>query len=170
MARRRRAEKRQIVPDPLFNSELVARFICYVMRRGKKTLAQNIVYQALNATTQKLEKTTNQNIWEHESFREKALKYLEDALYAVGPTVEVRPRRVGGATYQVPIEVNHQRRIALAMRWLVDQAKKRKEKGMIQKLANEIVDALNDQGGAIELRKNTHRMAKANEAFAHYQW
>ncbi len=167
--RRNRAEKRKIIPDPLFQSERVAQFINYVMRSGKKAVAQNIVYGALNIVVQRRD-GINKTIWDDADARQAALKYFEEVLDAVGPTVEVRPRRVGGATYQVPIEVKFERRIALAMRWLIGQANMRKEKGMEEKLACEMIDALNDQGGAVEMRRNAHRMAKANEAFAHYQW
>jgi len=170
MARRKRSVGKRVKADPLFGSERVAQLVNSVMRDGKKSLAQSIVYYALNNLAQHMEKTTSRDIWSSEDLREKAQKHLEEVIDKVGPTVEVRPRRVGGATYQVPIEVGFERRIYLAIRWLVTQGKQRNEKGMVTKLSKEMQDALNEQGGSIEMRKNAHRMAKANEAFAHYQW
>jgi small subunit ribosomal protein S7 len=170
MSRRRQAIQRHIEADPLFESVRVAQLVNYVMEDGKKSTARDIVHHALNQATQTLEGRDNSNVWNSEDFNDKALKYLEKILDTVGPTVEVRPKRVGGATYQVPIEVNFHRRVYLSIRWLVTQARQRSDKGMKTKLARELVDAYYEQGGAVEMRKNAHRMAKANEAFAHYQW
>jgi len=156
MARRRSATKRDIIPDPKYRSEMIAKFINMVMLSGKKSVAEKIVYGALDKV---LEKGSND-----------AIEALETALDNVRPTVEVKSRRVGGATYQVPVEVRASRRNALAMRWLVDAARKRNEKGMGLRLAGEILDALSNRGSAVKKREDTHRMAEANKAFAHYRW
>jgi len=156
MARRHSATKRDIIPDPKYRSEMVAKFINMVMLSGKKSVAEKIVYGALDKV---LEKGSND-----------AVEALETALENVRPTVEVKSRRVGGATYQVPVEVRASRRNALAMRWLVDAARKRNEKGMGLRLAGEILDALSNRGSAVKKREDTHRMAEANKAFAHYRW
>ena len=156
MARRRQAEKREILPDPKFKSELIAKFINMVMENGKKSVAEKIVYGALDTAAGK-----------SNSDAEEA---LEKALDNVRPMVEVKSRRVGGATYQVPVEVRPNRRNALAMRWIVDAARKRGEKGMGARLAGEIFDASENRGAAVKKREDTHRMAEANKAFAHYRW
>ena len=156
MARRRIAAKRPILPDPKYRSEMIAKFINMVMRNGKKSVAEKIVYGALAAVVEK--------------GKGEAKEVLEKALGNVRPIVEVKSRRVGGATYQVPIEVQAHRRMTLAMRWLVDAARKRGEKGMGLRLAGEIMDAAESRGSAVKKREDTHRMAEANKAFAHYRW
>ena len=157
MSRRRKPEIRTILPDPKFKSELLAKFINKIMERGKKSRAEEIVYGAL-ATIGDKKKT------------DQPLTVLEQALENVRPSVEVKSRRVGGATYQVPVEVRPQRRMALAMRWLVQHARARPEKSMVERLAGEVLDAANGRGGAIKKKEDTHRMAEANKAFAHYRW
>lgn len=156
MARRRVAAKRPILPDPKYRSEMIAKFINMVMLNGKKSVAEKIVYGALDAVVEK--------------GKGEAKEVLEKALGNVRPIVEVKSRRVGGATYQVPIEVQAHRRMTLAMRWLVDAARKRGEKGMGLRLAGEIMDAAESRGSAVKKREDTHRMAEANKAFAHYRW
>ena len=159
MSRRTQAPKRIILPDPKFKSEMLAKFINMVMESGKKSVAERIVYGALDtiATRSKVEE-------------QQALEILEQALENVKPAVEVKSRRVGGATYQVPIEVRPQRRQTLAMRWMIDAARKRGEKSMAQRLANELMDASENRGTAVKKREDTHRMAEANKAFSHYRW
>ncbi|WP_460036169.1 30S ribosomal protein S7 [Methylothermus subterraneus] len=154
--RRRRAEKRQILPDPRFGSETVAKFINMVMVNGKKSLAERIVYGALDIVQSK--------------GHEDLLGVLGKALENVQPLVEVKSRRVGGATYQVPVEVRPDRRRSLAMRWLIEAARKRSEKTMPQRLAGELLDAMENRGAAVKKREDTHRMAEANKAFSHYRW
>ena len=156
MARRHAAIKRTILPDPKFGSEMIAKFINILMLSGKKSVAENVVYGALDTIT--------------ERNKGDAMKVLESALDNVKPMVEVKSRRVGGATYQVPVEVRADRRITLAMRWLVDAARARGEKGMRARLAGEIMDAAESRGSAVKKREETHRMAEANKAFAHYRW
>ena len=156
MARRRVAAKREILPDPKYRSEMIAKFINTVMLSGKKSVAESIVYGALDAVV--------------ERGKGDAVEVLEKALDNVRPAVEVKSRRVGGATYQVPVEVRADRRNALAMRWLVDSARRRGEKGMGLRLAGEIMDAAENRGTAVKKREDTHRMAEANKAFAHYRW
>lgn len=156
MSRRRNSEKRTINPDPQFGSLVLARFVNMLMLDGKKSVAERIVYQAL----EQIEAKTSQN----------SLEVLTRALDNVSPVVEVKSRRVGGATYQVPIEVRPARRSALAMRWLIDAASKRSEKGMQLRLAGEIIDANENKGTAVKKREDTHRMAEANKAFSHYRW
>jgi small subunit ribosomal protein S7 len=156
MARRHAAMKRAILPDPKFGSEMIAKFINILMLSGKKSVAENVVYGALDTIT--------------ERNKGDAMKVLESALDNVKPMVEVKSRRVGGATYQVPVEVRADRRITLAMRWLVDAARARGEKGMRARLAGEIMDAAESRGTAVKKREETHRMAEANKAFAHYRW
>ncbi len=185
MSRRKAAPKRYILPDPLFGSELISKFINSVMRSGKKSTAEKIVYGALIRVQQR--ENTEEGGKEGGSggsssgsgkvsykltaqAKQSAIKAFEKALENVSPTVEVKSRRVGGSTYQVPVEVRPQRRMALAMRWLVDFAKGRNEKTMVLRLANEIYDALHGRGGAVKKREDVHRMAKANQAFAHYRW
>ena len=157
MPRRRVVGQRKILPDPKFKNELLAKFINILMVDGKKSTAEKIVYGALDILT---EKNTEK---EH-------LELFEIALDNIRPTVEVKSRRVGGSTYQVPVEVRPVRRNALAMRWLVDAARKRGEKSMAQRLANEMLDASDNKGSAVKKREDVHRMAEANKAFAHYRW
>lgn len=156
MARRRVAAKRTVLPDPKFRDQMVAKFINMVMMNGKKSVAENIVYGALDRAVEKVKK--------------EPIEMLSTALDNVRPMVEVKSRRVGGATYQVPVEVRAERRTALAMRWLVDAARKRGEKSMERRLAGEIMDALERKGSAVKKREDVHRMAEANKAFAHYRW
>ncbi|MCK5528837.1 MAG: 30S ribosomal protein S7 [Kiritimatiellae bacterium] len=156
MARRRRAEKRSVTPDPKFNSELVAKIINYVMERGKKTTAERIVYGALNTITEKMS--------------EDPLEVLIRAVDNMKPRVEVKSRRVGGATYQVPVEVNRDRQLALAIRWMISSSKGRRGIPMQRAVAMELMDAYNNQGAVIKKKDDTHRMAQANKAFAHYAW
>ncbi len=156
MPRRRVVGQRKILPDPKFNSELLAKFINILMEDGKKSTAEKIVYTALDVLAEKTSKTQ--------------LKAFEEALENARPTVEVKSRRVGGATYQVPVEVRQVRRDALGMRWLVDAARKRSDKSMALRLANELIDALGNKGAAIRKKEEVHRMAEANKAFAHYRW
>lgn len=156
MARRRRAEKREIIPDPKYNNELVARVIHCIMRRGKKSVAEGIVYGALDEIKQKM--------------TEDPLEVLVKAIDNVKPKVEVKSRRVGGSTYQVPTEVNRFRQQALALRWIITFSQARKGVAMGKALALEIMEAYKNQGNAIRKRDDTHKMAQANKAFAHYAW
>lgn len=156
MPRRREVPKRIVLPDPKFGSEKLAKFINMMMVSGKKAVAENIMYNALDRIT---EKSSGD-----------ALEVLEKALENVSPMVEVKSRRVGGATYQVPVEVRPTRRQTLAMRWIIEAARKRGEKSMQQKLAGELLDAAEQRGSAVKKREDTHRMAEANKAFAHYRW
>ncbi len=193
MSRRKAAPKREILPDPLFKSELLAKFINTVMESGKKSVSEKIVYGALDIAFNKKQgelkgkneeddggegeggfvskvKRAKGDIRTSDSAREAALAIFKKALDNITPTVEVKSRRVGGSTYQVPVEIRATRRMALAMRWLADFANKRGEKTMVIRLANEIMDALEGRGGAVKKREDVHRMAKANQAFAHYRW
>jgi small subunit ribosomal protein S7 len=154
--RRRRAEKRELTPDVKYNSELVARMINFVMQRGKKSVAQNIVYGALEQLGSKQKDAD-------------PLEVFLQAIENIKPQLEVKSRRVGGATYQVPVEINSSRQVALAMRWLIDFASKRKG-SMKDALASELLDAYGNTGSAIKKRDDTHKMAAANRAFAHYRW
>lgn len=154
--RRNQAPEREIAPDPVYNSEALSKFINRIMLRGKKSTAQRIVYGAFDIMGQRTGKNP--------------LDVFEQAIQNAGPVVEVKPRRVGGATYQVPVEVSAQRRQALAHRWLIANARKRSGKTMSQKLAGELLDAANNTGATIKKREDTHKMAEANRAFAHYQW
>ncbi|NTS78852.1 30S ribosomal protein S7 [Catenovulum sp. SM1970] len=156
MPRRRVVGQRKILPDPKFKSELLAKFVNVVMLDGKKSTAEKIVYGALDAAAEKSSK-------EH-------LDIFEAALENVRPAVEVKSRRVGGSTYQVPVEVRPVRRNTLGMRWLVDAARKRGEKSMALRLAGEMLDAAENKGSAVKKREDVHRMAEANKAFAHYRW
>lgn len=156
MARRREAEKRTILPDPKFGSEMIAKFVNTVMYSGKKSVAESIVYGALDVISNKT--------------KGDSMKTLESAIGNVRPVVEVKSRRVGGATYQVPVEVRSDRSTALAMRWIVDAARLRGEQGMQSRLAGELMDAAENRGSAIKKREDMHRMADANKAFAHYRW
>ncbi|MBM9605439.1 30S ribosomal protein S7 [Desulfopila inferna] len=157
MSRRRLIEKRPVDPDPRFNSVLVSKFTNGLMERGKKSLAQRIFYDAMDIVSEK-------------SKEEDALTIFEEAMEKVRPRVEVKSRRVGGATYQVPMEVRQTRRNALAIRWIISFSKSRSGKSMADKLAAEILDAYNNRGGSVKKRDDTHRMAEANKAFAHYRW
>ena len=159
MSRRNAAIKRSILPDPKFSSRLLAKFINMIMKDGKKSTAETIVYQALETLVDKLGKPS-----------EKAPEIFAEVLEKVKPVVEVRSRRVGGATYQIPVEVRQDRREALAMRWLIESARSRQEKSMKIKLANELLDASNDKGNAIKKKEDTHKMAEANKAFSHIRW
>jgi small subunit ribosomal protein S7 len=154
--RRNRAERRPVIPDPRYNSEVVAKFINNVMERGKKSLAASIVYDAFDVM--------------EERSKRPAIEVFEEALKNATPLVEVKPRRVGGATYQVPVEIGPGRRQALAMRWLIDNARKRSGRDMAVRLANELMDASRNEGATIKKREDTHRMAEANQAFAHFRY
>lgn len=156
MPRRREVAKREILPDPVFNSPLVAKFVNTLMWDGKKAVAEGILYGALN----KVKERTG----------EDPLKLFKKAIENLQPKVEVKSKRVGGANYQVPVEVNAQRRTALAMRWLVNYARERGEKTMVDKLAAEVMDAASNKGLSVKKREDVHRMAEANKAFAHYRW
>jgi small subunit ribosomal protein S7 len=156
MPRRRVVAKREILPDPKYGNQLLAKFINMVMESGKKSVAERILYGALDKVAERAEG--------------EPLEILEKAMENVRPTVEVKSRRVGGATYQVPIEVRPNRRNSLAMRWLIDAARKRSEKSMAFRLAGELMDAAASRGTAVKKREETHRMAEANKAFAHYRW
>ena len=158
MSRRNAAIKRSILPDPKFSSRLLAKFINMIMKDGKKSTAETIVYEALETLVDKLGKPAD-----------KAPEVFAEVLEKVKPVVEVRSRRVGGATYQIPVEVRHDRREALAMRWLIESARSRQEKSMKIKLANELLDASNDKGNAIKKKEDTHKMAEANKAFSHFR-
>jgi small subunit ribosomal protein S7 len=156
MPRRAEIQIRAVEPDPVYNSQLVTQVINKVMSRGKKSTAEKIVYDALDRISEKTGKP--------------AVEVLEQAVKTVTPVLEVKSRRVGGANYQVPIEVPQRRARTLAVRWLVDFARDRREKGMVEKLSAEILDALNQQGGAFKRKDDVYRMAQANKAFAHYRW
>ena len=156
MPRRREVPKREILPDPKFGDQQIAKFINMIMRSGKKSTAERIMYYALD------------NISGKSSM--EPVELMEKALENVRPMVEVKSRRVGGATYQVPVEVRASRRNTLAMRWLIEAAQKRGEKTMAQKLAGELLDASESKGTAVKKREDTHRMAEANKAFAHFRW
>ncbi len=157
MPRRRVVAKRDILPDPKHASQLVAKFVNHLMVSGKKSVAERIVYGSLDRIAEKKQ-------------HKDPLEIFEKALDVLKPVVEVKSRRVGGATYQVPVEVRPSRRVALAMRWLVDAARKRSEKSMPHRLAGEILDAVDGKGSAIKKREDVHRMAEANKAFAHYRF
>ncbi|MCS7283436.1 MAG: 30S ribosomal protein S7 [Anaerolineae bacterium] len=156
MPRRYRPPKREIEPDLRYNSVLVAKFINKIMRNGKKSVATRIMYQAMDIVQQRMKRP--------------ALEVVEEAVRNVSPILEVRPRRVGGATYQVPVEVPPHRQLSLAIRWLVEAARSRSGRSMAEKLAAELMDAVNKTGAAYKKREDTHRMAEANQAFAHYRW
>jgi small subunit ribosomal protein S7 len=156
MSRRHRAEKREIIPDPKFGDVVLTKFMNSVMYDGKKSTAESIVYGAFDIIE---EKTKTDPI---EVFRQ--------ALENVAPAIEVRSRRVGGATYQVPVEVRPERRQALAIRWLIKAARSRNDKTMVERLSGELMDAANNRGSAVKKREDTHRMAEANRAFSHYRW
>lgn len=157
MSRKGHTPKRVILPDPKYHSEQVSKFVNIIMLDGKKSVAEKIMYGAIDEIGK-----NNQD--------KEAMEVLEEALENVRPTVEVKSRRVGGATYQVPVEVRAVRQVTLAMRWLTDAARQRKEKSMVARLAGEIQDAAANRGAAVRKREDTHRMAEANKAFAHYRW
>jgi small subunit ribosomal protein S7 len=156
MSRRHRAEKREILPDPKFGNEVVTKFMNSVMYEGKKSVAENIVYGAFDLIEGKI--------------KQSPLTVFQQALDNVMPSIEVRSRRVGGATYQVPVEVRQDRRQALGIRWLISAARERNEKTMTERLSAELLDASNNRGNAVKKREDTHRMAEANRAFSHYRW
>jgi small subunit ribosomal protein S7 len=156
MSRRRRAEKREILPDAKFGDRVVTKFMNNLMHDGKKSVAESIVYGALEAVEKKL--------------RKPPVEVFHEALDNVKPSVEVRSRRVGGATYQVPVEVRNERRQALAIRWLIAAARGRNENTMEERLSGELLDAANNRGTAVKKREDTHKMAEANRAFSHYRW
>jgi small subunit ribosomal protein S7 len=156
MPRRGNIPKRKVLPDPVYQSPLVTKFINCMMIEGKKSVAESIFYGAMNSI--------------HERTQEDALKVFRRAVDNVKPALEVKSRRVGGSNYQVPIEVRPQRRMALALRWLIGYSRSRPEKSMHEKLANEIMDAASGRGSAFKKKEDTHRMAEANKAFAHYRW
>ncbi len=156
MSRRHRADKRIVHPDPKFGDKAVSKFMNYVMVDGKKPAAEKIVYGAFDKIEQKL--------------RRPPVELFKEALDNVTPAIEVRSRRVGGATYQVPVEVRPDRKMALAMRWIIAAARSRNETTMVDKLSNELMDAAQNRGAAVKKREDTHRMAEANRAFSHYRW
>ena len=181
MSRRHRAEKRTILPDPKFADLTLSKFINNVMYDGKKSIAEGIVYGAIEILDGK--KPVNENKKSEDddgegstggsdaiSMKSVGLHLFHDALKNVKPRLEVRSRRVGGATYQVPVEVRHERSVALAMRWIIDAARKRGENTMTDRLAAELYDAANERGAAVKKRDDIHKMADANKAFAHYRW
>ena len=156
MPRRRFVAKREVLPDPVYNSQMVTRFINSILRRGKKSTAEGIFYGALDIIQAKTQ--------------DDPLKVFKRAMDNVKPQLEVKSRRVGGSTYQVPVEVPPGRQLSLSIRWLIDFAKARGEKSMVDKLAGEFMDAANNRGGAMKKKDDTHRMAEANKAFSHYRW
>ncbi len=156
MPRRREVAKRKLLPDPKYKDRLVAKFINDLMRKGKKSIAEHVCYGALDIVQEKTQS--------------EPVATFKKALENVKPVLEVKSRRVGGATYQVPVEVRPDRRVALGMRWIIEYAKERGEKTMREKLAAEFMDAANNRGNAVKKREDTHKMAEANKAFAHYRW
>jgi small subunit ribosomal protein S7 len=156
MPRKREVIHREILPDPVYHSPLVAKFVNSLMRMGKKSTAESILYRSLDLIKKKTE--------------EEPIKVFEKAIENVRPVIEVKSRRVGGSTYQVPVEVRSNRRLSLSIRWLINYAKARSEKTMEAKLAGELMDAANNRGAAIKKKEDTHKMAEANKAFAHYRW
>ncbi len=158
MSRRRRAEKRKVQPDPVYGSELLEKFINKVMISGKKTVSRRIVYGAIDKFSQRVKRTDN------------PLEAFEQALENAKPTLEVKSRRIGGATYQVPIEIAPHRRTALAMRWIINYSRAKSGRSMEEALSGELSDCFNNQGSTIKKKDDTHRMAEANKAFAHYRW
>lgn len=178
MSRRRKADKRVILPDPRFGDLTLSKFINCVMEQGKKSVAESIVYGAIEVLEKK---TSNENkkdgasapasdMDDAISAKSRGLRLFHDALKNVRPRIEVRSRRVGGATYQVPVEVRSERAQALAIRWIIDAARRRGEKTMKDRLAAELFEAANERGASIKKREDTHKMADANKAFAHYRW
>ncbi len=156
MPRKGTVERREVPPDPIFGNPLVQKFVNCVMHEGKKTVAQGIVYDAFELVKQR--------------GSDDPLKIFKKAVDNVKPTLEVKTRRVGGANYQVPVEVNRNRQTSLSLRWIIGYARERGEKSMVERLAAELLDAANNRGGAVKKRDDTHRMAEANKAFAHYRW
>ncbi len=156
MSRKGFRSKRKVLPDPKYHDKLISKFINKVMLQGKKSLAERLVYQSLEKAQQKL--------------NDDALKIFKQALDNIKPVVEVCSRRVGGATYQIPIEVRPERRVSLGLRWVVDYARQRNEKTMVDRLAGEILDAYHGRGNAVKKKEDVHRMAEANKAFSHYRW
>ncbi len=156
MPRRYRPARRRVEPDLKYNSEHISMLINHLMLRGKKSVARGIAYQAMEMVSERAKRPP--------------LEAFEQALKNVMPLIEVKPRRVGGATYQVPVEVGPERRVELALRWIIQAARSRSGKSMAEKLANELMDAANNVGAAVKRREDTHRMAEANKAFAHYRW
>ena len=156
MSRRREVPKREILPDPKYGNVQITKFVNMIMQSGKKSTAESIMYKALDTIG--------------ERSKGDSLEVLDQALENVSPMVEVKSRRVGGATYQVPVEVRSDRRVTLAMRWIIDAARRRGEKSMKLKLAGELMDAAENRGSAVKKREDTHRMAEANKAFAHFRW
>jgi small subunit ribosomal protein S7 len=154
--RRAGAARREVLPDPKYGSRLVAKFVNMMMLGGKKSTAERIMYHALGSMEDRA--------------KQDALKLFKSAVDNCKPAVEVKSRRVGGSTYQVPVEVRPDRRVALAMRWLIGSARRRNERSMAEKLAGELLDAANNRGSAVKKREDTHKMAEANKAFAHYRW
>lgn len=180
MSRRRRADKREILPDPRFGDLVLSKFINCVMEQGKKAVAESIVYGAIESLEKK---SANENKKDKDAaapvasdiddaiaIKSRGLRLFHDALKNVRPRIEVRSRRVGGATYQVPVEVRSERALALAIRWIIDAARRRGEKTMKDRLAAELFEAANERGSAMKKREDTHKMAEANKAFAHYRW
>ncbi|MEW5736036.1 MAG: 30S ribosomal protein S7 [Thermodesulfobacteriota bacterium] len=156
MPRRREIQQREVMPDPRYNNKLVSRFVSVVMRQGKRSTAEGIVYDAFTLMEQRA--------------KEDPLQLFERAISNVKPVIEVKSRRVGGSTYQIPTDIRASRRVALAMRWIIGFARKRPDKSMAQKLAGELLDAANNRGASIKKKEDTHKMAEANKAFAHYRW
>ena len=154
--RRNHAERRSVTPDPRYNNLVIARFVNSVMERGKKSLASRIVYDALTMVGERAKRPP--------------MEVFEDAMKNATPLVEVKPRRVGGATYQIPVEIGTSRRTALAMRWLIESARKRSGRNMAARLAGELLDAAKNEGSAVKKREDTHKMAEANQAFAHFRY
>lgn len=154
--RRNHAERRSVTPDPRYNNLVIARFVNSVMERGKKSLASRIVYDALTMVGERAKRPP--------------MEVFEDAMKNATPLVEVKPRRVGGATYQIPVEIGASRRTALAMRWLIESARKRSGRNMAARLAGELLDAAKNEGSAVKKREDTHKMAEANQAFAHFRY
>lgn len=156
MPRRAKVFKRKVVPDPRYSSLLISRLIVKMMQKGKKSTAENIIYDALNIIQNQIKK--------------EPMALLEQALKNITPTLEVKPRRVGGATYQVPVEVKSERGLSVALKWLIKSARDRAGKPMAERLATELIDAAQGQGAAVKKKEETHKMAEANRAFAHYRW
>ncbi|WP_027339551.1 30S ribosomal protein S7 [Halonatronum saccharophilum] len=156
MSRKGRAQIRETIADPVYNSKLVSRFINSIMIDGKKSLAENIFYDAMQTVKEKT--------------GEDQMEVLKEALNNVMPVLEIKSRRVGGANYQVPVEVSNRRRITLGLRWIINSSRARSERTMVERFANEIIDAYNNEGGAVKKKEEVHRMAEANKAFAHYRW
>jgi small subunit ribosomal protein S7 len=156
MSRRNRPEPREVLPDPRYSNILVSHLVNKIMLSGKKSTAEGIVYGAIEVLEQRTKKP--------------GIEALEQAIRNATPMIEVRPRRVGGATYQVPMEIREDRRLALALRWLIQNSRKRSGKSMVDKLSSELFDAHNNQGNTVKKREDTHKMAEANRAFAHYRW